>query len=1436
MASSSALRPHQIEFMENVKQLTAQLLTTSPDNDDLLSLLEKIESALGRMVPGPHKLLRTDFNVIKELLGDRKFLLHPNKFIETCVASCMVEVMRITAPSRPYDNEKMKLVFHQLIASVESLPHVLSGYYRKAVSILARMVNIRGFVALWDIDDWLALNIFQLPLKIIMPYHPDREKENMEAIMVQMIEECDGSPEIILDILFPLFECLRKKTQMDAPMSSLLAHQVLEKCAAKLNPHLLKAVKLLGMKVEGYTDQFLTLCRKLAEEEKVAEKVGALSAIEGTSEVQRPDVTPRAMNIDNFNQEFIGSSLKAKCSNQAEQLKDVDIPALHNHENTKDLQQVDPSGPPEKIEPTKEQDCLGMNGSENWVEEPNNINKKEHEKQLGSSSGDATSEESPLPSETEKNMSEMTERTGPSKEKQGKGLCKDDEATPSVVTKKEVHETVGEVEKAPVQPNDLQKVEKGIAVSSIEGVSGVQLPDITPVAMNIGSNNQEPVGSPLKAECGDQAEQLKDADKPADQVHENTTDLQQQVDLSRSPEKIEPRKEQDCLGTYGSQACIEEANNNKECEKQFEGATPGESPLSSKTETQMSEMAETNGSSKGKQGNGSCNDDEATPGVVNDDEQLKDADKPADQVNENTKDLQQQVDLSRSPEKIEPRKEQDCLGTNGSQACIEEANNNKEHEKQSEGATPGESPLPPKTETHMSEMAERNGSSKGKQGNGSCNDDEVTPGVVNTKKEVDEVVSEVEKPPVHKNDIQNANTRTKLKRKQALNKEKVEKGVALSSIEGISDAQLPDITPVAMNIGSSNQEPVGSPLKAKCGDQAEQLKDGDKPADQIHENTKDLQQQVDLSRSAEKTDPRKEQDFLGTNGSQACIKEANNNDKEHEKQSEGANPGESPLPLKTETHMSEMVERNGSSKGKQGNGSCNDDEVTPGVVNTKKEVDEVVSEVEEKPPVQKNDLQNAHTRTKRKRKQGLNKEKVKKGGAVSAIEETSDVQLPNVTPKSMIIDNINQEPIGPPLKAECGSQTEQLKGADKPAEVRENTKDLQQQVYLSRLPEKREPIKERDCLGMSESENYVEEPQNNNNKNKKEHEKRSEDATSKESPLPSETKKHTHRRAQPNKKKSEMTVRSGSKGARSSKGKQGKGSCKDDEAEKGGAISTIEGMSEKIEPRTEQDCLGINGSEKCVKDSENNNKEHENQSEDATSGVSPLPPKTEQHKSVMTERNGSKGARSFKGKLGKSPCNDNEATSGVVKIREEGEEEEKGGGGISDLEKPHAQKNELQNTSTRTKRKRKEVLNKEKDSKNHVGKDYGEELIGAIIRVWWPLDRKFYKGTISSFDPETKKHKIKYIDNDVETLNLNLERWEMLEEASVKEEHVFDSPSLVSTTAGEKAKKGTSKKKESGASSSKRASKKAGTSSGSKLGKTLKSGKALSKDNEKTNS
>ncbi|KAL2339290.1 hypothetical protein Fmac_013736 [Flemingia macrophylla] len=56
-----------------------------------------------------------------------------------------------------------------------------------------------------------------------------------------------------------------------------------------------------------------------------------------------------------------------------------------------------------------------------------------------------------------------------------------------------------------------------------------------------------------------------------------------------------------------------------------------------------------------------------------------------------------------------------------------------------------------------------------------------------------------------------------------------------------------------------------------------------------------------------------------------------------------------------------------------------------------------------------------------------------------------------------------------------------------------------------------------------------------------------------------------------------------------------------------------------------------------------------------------------------------------------------------------------------------------------------------------------EDLIGCRIKVWWPMDKKFYGGTIKSYDPLKRKHVILYDDGDVEILRLEKERWELID-------------------------------------------------------------------------
>ncbi|KAJ6806604.1 claspin [Iris pallida] len=56
--------------------------------------------------------------------------------------------------------------------------------------------------------------------------------------------------------------------------------------------------------------------------------------------------------------------------------------------------------------------------------------------------------------------------------------------------------------------------------------------------------------------------------------------------------------------------------------------------------------------------------------------------------------------------------------------------------------------------------------------------------------------------------------------------------------------------------------------------------------------------------------------------------------------------------------------------------------------------------------------------------------------------------------------------------------------------------------------------------------------------------------------------------------------------------------------------------------------------------------------------------------------------------------------------------------------------------------------------------EQGDNIVGSKIRVWWPDDKKFYDGAITSFDHTSKMHKVVYTDGDVEVLLLKNERWE----------------------------------------------------------------------------
>ncbi|KAJ7523458.1 hypothetical protein O6H91_18G050900 [Diphasiastrum complanatum] len=91
--------------------------------------------------------------------------------------------------------------------------------------------------------------------------------------------------------------------------------------------------------------------------------------------------------------------------------------------------------------------------------------------------------------------------------------------------------------------------------------------------------------------------------------------------------------------------------------------------------------------------------------------------------------------------------------------------------------------------------------------------------------------------------------------------------------------------------------------------------------------------------------------------------------------------------------------------------------------------------------------------------------------------------------------------------------------------------------------------------------------------------------------------------------------------------------------------------------------------------------------------------------------------------------------------------------------------------------------------KNEEDREASEKLVGCRIRVWWPLDKRFYEGKVTSYDPTKQKHKVLYDDGDEETLRLVKERWELVVEISpAKKDLVAVAPSLLTSSSNQHGK------------------------------------------------
>ncbi|KAJ7958504.1 Sister chromatid cohesion protein PDS5-like B-B [Quillaja saponaria] len=248
------------ELEEKLFEAGNKLVDPPSSVDELLPLLDQVESCLSRVEQSPIKSMQNALSPSLKALISNELLRHSDPDVKVAVASCISEITRITAPDAPYDDDQMKEVFQLIVSSFENLSDKSSRSYTKRTSILETVAKVRSCVVMLDLEcDALILEMFQHFLKAIREYHPGNVFSSMETIMNLVLEESEDIPA---ELLSPILDSVKNDNKEVLPSARKLGERVLESCSTKLKPYLVQAVKNLGISLDDYSKVLSSICEE----------------------------------------------------------------------------------------------------------------------------------------------------------------------------------------------------------------------------------------------------------------------------------------------------------------------------------------------------------------------------------------------------------------------------------------------------------------------------------------------------------------------------------------------------------------------------------------------------------------------------------------------------------------------------------------------------------------------------------------------------------------------------------------------------------------------------------------------------------------------------------------------------------------------------------------------------------------------------------------------------------------------------------------------------------------------------------------------------------------------------------------------------------------------------------------------------------------------
>jgi len=145
-------------------------------------------------------------------LIDKKILTNRTEDVKVYAARAIVDILRVTAPECPFEEEELPRIFKFLIAQIEALKQGTGSLFSQRFYLLERLSTVKIFIMLFEAPDCdnLIIELFESLLRIVTDCESKQPQKIISYIcdiMISILESSESIESKLIEILIqPLLE------------------------------------------------------------------------------------------------------------------------------------------------------------------------------------------------------------------------------------------------------------------------------------------------------------------------------------------------------------------------------------------------------------------------------------------------------------------------------------------------------------------------------------------------------------------------------------------------------------------------------------------------------------------------------------------------------------------------------------------------------------------------------------------------------------------------------------------------------------------------------------------------------------------------------------------------------------------------------------------------------------------------------------------------------------------------------------------------------------------------------------------------------------------------------------------------------------------------------------------------------------------------------